>query len=240
MPLSIILVEPETPENIGFIARTMNCYKQTDLRFIGTRKLLPMSKAYKTGTKGKRILSKAQYYSSLEESLHDIHLALGFTRRKRSIQDRRVTDISETIASTSFHPKVALVFGKESKGLTQSDCRLMDKLVYIDLPDSTTCFNLSHCVTVVLHEIYYHTIKANNPLRSINNTQHLIEKPTIGQKNQILDSFLKILKKEKFFKQEKEEAHFHYLQDLWNRASPNQTEMDFLIGIFKKLTKKKK
>ena len=243
MPLSIILVEPEIPENIGFVARTMNCYRLADLRLVKTRKLNTQSKAYKTGTKGRETLSKAQYFSSVSESLHDIHLAIGFTRRKRSIQSLRVTDISETITSLSFKQNVALIFGKESQGLSKSDCDLMSKLIFVDLPNADTSLNLSHCVTVALHEIYYHSIKTYNPLNSSSQQTSLqkdsLNDLTVGNKDQTLQKFIQKLDQFNLFKANKKGAHLQYIQDLWHKADPNQKEMDFLIGLVKKILAKK-
>jgi tRNA/rRNA methyltransferase len=241
MPISIILVQPEIPENIGFIARSMKCYNQESLYIVGRRKLTPMSRAYKTGSSAVDILDNVQYHKSLADALKPFHMALGFTRRNRAISNKRVCLAHDTLPAVDFSLNVALVFGCESQGLSKEDCMLMNKLIRIVHPNTDFCFNLSHAVTVVLHEIFTHGIATHNPMRTQSletpdteeepNTQH----PLLENREDTFQTFLQLLERKKVFKNNKAAAHVEYLRDLWQRASPDQNEMTFLLGLVSRL-----
>ena len=241
MPISLILVSPEIPENIGFVARVMRCYNINTLRFVKLKKLSSRSLAYKTGCSATNVLDNAQYFKDIPSAIQDCHLAFGFTRRHRITKDKRVSSMEEVLCSTSFLNNVALVFGCESQGLSQEDCQWMNKLLFVKLPNTKSSLNLSHCVNIVLHEIFCHTLISNNPIienkSSTTPIHQAIKDTTIGDRQADFQTFLSILKSKNVLKKEKQEAHIKYCQDLWNRTCPNKDEMEFLIGLIHKLTK---
>ena len=247
MPLSIILVNPEIPQNVGFIARSMKCYLLSDLKIIG-KKYAPKSLAYKTGWTAREILQEAEHYKTLSEALTNIHYALGFTKRHRVEIPQRTSKLSETAASLDFSQNIALVFGRESHGLSKDDCNLMNKLVEIDVPNKDLSLNISHAVVIAMHEIFTHGLISGNPLvekseklkkpNSLNTNDYMEPPPlSFGQRQIAFENFLDILRKKKVLRTEKTRAHLEYLRRLWQRASPDEKEMEFLLGLIHKIGK---
>lgn len=162
--IKVVLVEPEIPENVGFVTRTMNCYGIGNLTLVRKPQYRPDSVAYKTSSSGIEILKKAQYAGSVEEAIADCQYAVGFSRRHRNLGIRSYS-IQEAIPLLPFSQKVALVFGKESMGLSNEDCLPLNRLIHIPMVDELLSLNLSHAVTVVLHEIFSRVPHSHNPIR---------------------------------------------------------------------------
>jgi tRNA C32,U32 (ribose-2'-O)-methylase TrmJ len=88
VPLVVVLSRPETPENIGFVARSMAAYGVNDLRIVGIPVVPADSKAYWTTCGGEDILQSAKYYPTVEAAITDCAQALGFTKRVRDKSQR--------------------------------------------------------------------------------------------------------------------------------------------------------
>jgi TrmH family RNA methyltransferase len=163
--IKVILVEPEIPENVGFVVRTMHCYGISQLALVRKPRYRARSLAFKTGHVGNEILKQAQYTSTVEEAIADCQYAVGFSRRHRKNIGIRSYTLQEAAPLLPFPQKVALVFGKESQGLSTEDCLPMDRMIHIPMVDEVLSLNLSHAVTVVLHEIFTRVPYSQNPIR---------------------------------------------------------------------------
>jgi tRNA C32,U32 (ribose-2'-O)-methylase TrmJ len=87
-PLCVVLSRPETPENIGFVARSMIAYGVNDLRLVGIPPVPEDSKAYWTTCGGEDVLRNAKYFATVDEAITDCVQALGFTKRVRDKSQR--------------------------------------------------------------------------------------------------------------------------------------------------------
>ncbi len=87
-PLCVVLSNPETPENIGFVARSMIAYGVKDLRLVGIPTVPEDSKAYWTTCGGEDVLRHAQYFDTVAEAVTDCAQAIGFTKRVREKSQR--------------------------------------------------------------------------------------------------------------------------------------------------------
>ena len=87
-PLCVVLSRPETPENIGFVARSMIAYGVNDLRLVGIPPVPEDSKAYWTTCGGEDVLRNAKYFPTVEAAITDCVQALGFTKRVREKSQR--------------------------------------------------------------------------------------------------------------------------------------------------------
>jgi tRNA/rRNA methyltransferase len=243
MSLCIVLVKPEISQNVGFVARAMKCFNVDDLRIVGKRRYPPISYAYKTGCSATDILDGASYYKTLPEALKSVSLSLGFTKRPRELT-QRVDRLRETVPALDLGQPTALVFGRESQGLSQEDCMATDKLIKIDLPNPELSLNLSHAVTLALFEIFAHGLITDNPL-VMGTTKAKETKPKktapapddtslYARKEDTFRFITRILKEKKVFLPNKMDAHLKYLRQLWQRANPSEKEAEFLMGVISK------
>ncbi|MDP6940685.1 MAG: RNA methyltransferase [Planctomycetota bacterium] len=143
----IVLVEPQNPANIGFIARVLANFGVSDWVMAGGPEILG-SEAERTGSAALNILTQLKRVDSIEEALEGCTEAIGFTAR--SGKYRQVT----SLPALSFPQQgpVALVFGREDRGLETEEIERCSQLCEIPTAGLSS-LNLSHAVAIVLYEM---------------------------------------------------------------------------------------
>ncbi|MGH1365503.1 MAG: RNA methyltransferase [Calditrichia bacterium] len=127
-----VLVEPETPGNVGSAARAIKTMGFNRMALVNPCDHLSRD-ARMLAHGSNDILEAAQVFSTLEEAVWDSNLVIATTNRKRDFQHPIFTpeQVAERAIIASNEHKVALVFGRESKGLTNEElttCHLMSTI----------------------------------------------------------------------------------------------------------------
>ncbi|MFB9885692.1 tRNA/rRNA methyltransferase [Balneatrix alpica] len=153
MQLVFILVEPELPENVGACARALKTMGINDWRLVNPCDHLS-DPARWLAHGSQDVLEKAEVFSSLEEALSDIDLVVATTVRERS--DRPFTHSAQWLAQhlqeRAAEPgKVAILFGRESSGLHNTELEHAQLLTYIPMAVSYPSLNLSQAVMLFAH-----------------------------------------------------------------------------------------
>ncbi len=151
----VVLVEPETPGNVGFAARAMANFGVTRMRIVG-EDVRENQYANVYAVHAASILENAEIYDTLEAALYDVEAAWGATARKGSNHSvTRVTvPLDQMPDPTSLPATVALVFGRESNGLSNEELALCDIVFTIPTSKRYESMNLSHAIAVTLYEFY--------------------------------------------------------------------------------------
>ena len=250
----VVLSNPETPMNIGGVARSMKAYGLSDLRLVGIPPIEEDSKAFWTTCGGEDVLRNAKYYPDVAAATADCIQSIGFTRRVRD-KSQRLFDFGDMQKLKEgrlpedhphFHqlpvfagfgeegqtlPLTALVFGCESKGLLHEETLCMTHLVRIALAAEDMSLNLSHAVIVVLHALTSDEIKSgpwSHP--------HAGPASTLEESEQALDDFVQALDRTGYLgKNGKESTRREKIGVLWRRLRPTRREIDFLRGALQAL-----
>ena len=151
---AVVLVRPDSPENIGLAARGMANTGFTDLRLVGLDKLEPP--AWRTAIHADSIIEGARFFPSLGEAVADRDLVLGSTARVR--HDFPLVPLSEAVARIEEYPaatRVGLVFGNERTGLTQEELGLANVRFHIPQASRQPSYNLGVAVTLTLHAVAF-------------------------------------------------------------------------------------
>ncbi|KAB8028472.1 RNA methyltransferase [Fluviispira multicolorata] len=166
--ISIILVEPEHPNNVGAVARAMNNMGFFNLRLIKPCDYLSGGKegAKTLAMHSQDILKNAKVYSCLSDALVDKQVVIAFTNRARG--QHKSLEVSwnlEKIFTDIRHDyKIAFVFGREASGLTNAEIDLCNICMKIPTFGNNTSLNLAQAVIVILYE-------ASKVLNKIGNTK---------------------------------------------------------------------
>jgi tRNA/rRNA methyltransferase len=153
--LSVILVEPQGPLNIGGVCRAMMNFGFSDLRLIRPQVDHLADEARLMAVKADSILEGARLYPTLEEALQDCHLALGTTRRFGKYREDFLhpDESARFLLPWTEKGRVALVFGREDKGLHTAELDLCQRLITIPTNDALPSMNLAQSVMICLYEI---------------------------------------------------------------------------------------
>lgn len=151
----VVLVGPEEPGNVGFVVRAMANFGVSRLRIVGDD-VREDQYANIFAVRAVEILHRAEIFDTLGEALSDVEAAWGATARKGSNHSvtRATTPLSELPDPTRIPATVALVFGRESVGLTNDELALCDIAFTIPTSKEYESLNLSHALVVTLYEMY--------------------------------------------------------------------------------------
>ncbi|MHA1137762.1 MAG: RNA methyltransferase [Candidatus Thorarchaeota archaeon] len=153
--LVVILVEPEQPGNVGFVTRVLANFGVGELRIVGWDPREDMI-AQIYSVRAHEILDSAGIYDDLPSALEDIEAAWATSARagRNHSVTRALVPLENLPDPTSLEGKVALVFGRESSGLTNEELGLCEFAFTISTSEGYPSLNLSHAVAIVLHHLY--------------------------------------------------------------------------------------
>ncbi len=150
----VILAYPENPDNIGAVARAIKNMGFETLRLV-TPPARWRIRGRKMAMSASDILKKAQVFRSLKDAAADISVLVGTTRRHGKERgtflafDKAIGKIQRE----SLKGNVGIVFGCESKGLSNEYIRLCDYQMTIPTGRAYPSLNLAQAVMVVLFSI---------------------------------------------------------------------------------------
>lgn len=144
----VVLVGPENPANVGFVARAMLAFGVSDLVLAGSAWTQMPAEAYRTGTAAPGILGKARLVPSLTEALAGCDDAVAFSRRPTVLRQEEFV-LPRVPAGLGARGRTALVFGRESAGLTREESAQCPRLARIPGAEGVS-LNLGQAVAVAL------------------------------------------------------------------------------------------
>ncbi len=151
--ISIVLVEPQNPGNIGMVCRAMKNMGLNKLRLVNPCQV-DHPEAYKFAVSAKDVLLDAKIYNSLEVALADIELSVATTRRHGKYRQEifNPEEISNLIKSNIINNKAAIVFGREDSGLTTDEVALCRWHATIQTSKAYGSMNLAQSVLIFCYE----------------------------------------------------------------------------------------
>ncbi|HTI51918.1 MAG TPA: RNA methyltransferase, partial [Planctomycetaceae bacterium] len=122
----IVLVQPESPGNVGSAARAMQTMGLSDLVVVAPVCNLEADEAYMLAHSAADLVRNLRIVSTLAEALADTVFSVGTTRRTRRVGYPIFTpeEAARQIRGRADCQPVALVFGRESSGLTNPELAL--------------------------------------------------------------------------------------------------------------------
>jgi len=226
-PHRVILVEPELPENIGFVVRAMSCFGWSKLVLLNARRPDPESPAFRTATLGKEILARAEEASSLEEAFGDARTTVAFTRRPHQKGLLPLPHLAQD--SLSHEAPWALVFGRESIGLTSEEVMACDIACSIPTVHTTGSLNLGQAASIAL--AFLHDL----PSRPV---QEAGEGSALATAREEWARWVgDEIEKRGLLHPARLDAGRRHLQSILRRMRPNDGELRFLQGLSRRLAK---
>ncbi|MEM4446508.1 MAG: RNA methyltransferase [Candidatus Jordarchaeales archaeon] len=151
----VVLVEPEHASNVGAVARLIKNF-MGELVIVNP-KFSSFEEAYILAKRGKDVLEQARIVSSIEEAVSNVDCVVATTAKLGDQYNVFRTAITPQLLAEnlkSVRGRVAILFGRESIGLTNEELKLADIVVTIPTSDTYPTLNLSHAVAIVLYELF--------------------------------------------------------------------------------------
>lgn len=160
-----VLIEPKEPGNVGASARALKNMGFRNLVIIGRNELLT-EKSRWMACNAVDILRSASFYEDLWSSIRDKNLVVGTSRRlgKRRGPILPLEGGAKRIRSMASENRVAILFGREDRGLYNEEVERCGFLITIPANRSAPSLNLSQAVMLVAYELSRETSVMETPL----------------------------------------------------------------------------
>lgn len=225
--LSVVLVESRGERNIGSVARAMANFGVTDLRLVAPRVDHLDEEARKMAVKASVLLEQATLYPDLQSALNDCHYAYATTRRfgKYRVDFHHPDSAATELLGLLDQGRVAMVFGREDKGLKTEELDLCQRLITIPTGGSIASMNLAQSVVICLYEVAKQHGAANGKKiggRRLATVEHLEV-----LFSHMRDTFLKI----RYLNPQNPEHIMRAYRQIFGRASLDDREVRILRGL---------
>lgn len=220
-----VLVQPENPANVGAVARVvMNTgLEGLDLVDPGDWRTL---ETWRTAWRAEDILEQARVFETLAEALEDAVYVAGFAGRTgMRVQPITPRVMVSEVAALSDDAPAALVFGRESTGLTESELKLCHRRVLIPAHERQPSLNLAQAVMVAGYELYLGASEeASGPARAPHkDTERALSK----LERALLDVG--------FFTEDNVGPRFAEWRELFGRAGLTPREVQMVLALARKI-----
>jgi len=151
---AFVLHRPQSAGNIGAAARALKNMGFDDLRLVAPGTLKSREAAAMAVHAGD-VLARATVFSDLAAALADCSVAVGTTSRRGGYRSRAnpLRAVAEELDGLAASNKIAIVFGREDRGLTNRELKLCHRLITIPTAPEYPSLNLAQAVMVVAYEL---------------------------------------------------------------------------------------
>ena len=228
--IKVVLVGTTHPGNIGATARAMKTMGLQHLELVNPR-IFPSKEATAMAAGADDILDNVSIYGELADAIKDCNRVFGTSARVRSISwpvikpEEAARQLAEMVVSRS---PVAVVFGRESSGLTNEELELCNSMISIPVNPDYTSLNIAAAVQIICYEIRKALYEFEVPEHG---NREGVPLATTGELELFYEHLQQSITDIGFFNPENPRLLMRRLRRLFNRAQLDQNEYNILRGI---------
>jgi tRNA/rRNA methyltransferase len=226
--IRIVLVEPLYGGNIGSVCRAMNNNNITDLAIVNPRPETDWDEARKLACNRPEQLEARKTFSTLAEAVADCTLVAGTSARTGFYRDTSHTarEFAPIGLESATHQKMALVFGREDKGLFNEELALCTHLIQIPSSTLYTSLNLSHAVAIVCYELFCAS-------GQFTPSEEVAEEATSDLRERLFEIWRQMMVETEFTHDQKLDHMMMGLRRIFNRGKLTVPDVKILMGLAK-------
>lgn len=227
MAIRIVLVDPNHPGNIGAAARAMKNMGLTELHLVRP-KLFPHADATARASGADDVLDAARVHEEFEGAIAACGLVVGTSARQRHLPWDLVEprECAARIAQAAKVGDVAIVFGSERIGLTNTELARCNLLVTIPTDVQYSSLNLGMAVQVIAYELWL-ALRPEAPPPPPRD----VPLATAEEMSRLYQHIEQVLEEIDFRDRTGGGHLMARIRRLFNRAQLDQNEMNILRGI---------
>ena len=241
----VVLINTTHPGNIGAAARAMKVMGLSSLHLV-TPKIFPNAEATAMASGADDLLQTAVVHDSLDSALAGCSLVLGTSARLRSLPmpmldarraaeqavleaDGHETDGPEIEGHEVKGHEVAILFGRERYGLVNEEMQRCQYLVNIPSNPAYSSLNLAQAVQIIGYELRVAAMGGAGTSVPPLDWEPVDDRQMEGFFEHLEQTLLDI----RFLNPKQPKRLMMRLRRLFNRARPDQNEINILRGILK-------
>ena len=235
--VKVVLVGTTHPGNIGATARAMKNMGILDLALVEPKEF-PSDVATFRSKAAKDILEKASVHTSLEEAISECELVVGTSARGRTVPWPVLNprEAAEEMHKSSLNGKVAIVFGREDRGLTNEELGLCNFHVHIPSDPEYSSLNLSQAVQILAYEIRLSYLQD----RHVNEEYWDVELANNEQTERLINHMDELMQEVDFYDVENPRKLLVRIRRFFKRSKIDVMEANIFRGLFATIQKKLK
>ncbi len=229
MNITIVLHEPQNLVNIGGVVRAMANMGLERLTVVDPAEFDPWritGIAHRTA----HIVEQARVAATLEEALADTTYVVGTSARPRTARRnyRRPRELAARILRRSREGEVAIVFGREDRGLSNEALDRCQEVIVIPTGASHPSLNLAQAVLLVAYELFLAGAGAPPELPAGKRSLGPASAAELEEMYRALESGLASID---FFKARKPESVMRVLRTVFGRTTLDSHEARLVRGV---------
>ena len=235
--VKVVLVGTTHPGNIGATARAMKNMGILDLALVEPKEF-PSDVATFRSKAAKDILEKASVHRSLAEAVSECELVVGTSARGRTVPWPVLNprEAAEEMHKSSRNGKVAIVFGREDRGLTNEELGLCNFHVHIPSDPEYSSLNLSQAVQILAYEIRLSYLKDQH----VNKDYWDVELANNEQTERLINHMDELMQEIDFYDVENPRKLLVRVRRFFKRSKIDVMEANIFRGLFATIQKKLK
>ncbi len=224
--IRIVLVETSHPGNIGAAARAMKTMGLGRLLLVNPAEY-PHPDATALASSAGDVLEGAQVVPDLDTALEGCVLVAGTSARRRGIGPPELMprECAARLTAAAAERDVALVFGRERTGLTNEELDRCHLLVTIPANPEYASLNLAAAVQVLAYELLL--ARGTTPTAA----ESEVPLATADELERLYQHLEQAALETGFLDPENPKHLMRRLRRLFNRAQPDQNELNILRGL---------
>lgn len=225
--IRIVLVETTHPGNIGAVARAMKTMGIGSL-YLVKPKIFPSAESTARASGADDILEQARVCDDLVRALVGCRLVVGTSARRRTVEWPELAPRQSALRmlAEAARGPVALVFGRESSGLSNSELERCHFLAHIPTNPDFSSLNIAAAVQLFVYELYQLAL-ADVPAEAIEGREVAAAEALEGLHQHMAQALVEI----GFADPQQSKKLMRRLRRLFNRARPDSDELNILRGI---------
>jgi TrmH family RNA methyltransferase len=227
----VVVVEPETPGNVGTIARAMKNFGLTELKLVNPPEMGRDSEAYGfAGHAREDVLPNAEEvtFDEVVESYHTVGTtAITNEDSRRHVRFPYKTPVEIRESLETVETRTALVFGREGTGLNNDELARLDEVCSIPASADYPVLNLGQAATVLLYELRTLTV---DEMQLPDVERERAAEAEIDRLYDFFSDFLDVVE----HRDHKRPKTMRMMRRLIGRAHPTEREVKTLVGIFRR------
>ena len=238
--IKIVLVNTAHPGNIGGAARAMKNMGLSELCLVEPREY-PAPRAVWRAAGAREVLTHATVVDSVDEAIADCSLVIGTSARERRIPWPLINprECGVRVWAEAQKHKVALLFGREDRGLTNDELQKCHYHVHIPSNPEYSSLNLATAVQVLAYEIRMASLaNENGDLPDLAEwDQPLVNAEDLENfHNHLAETMAEL----DFYDPENPKQLLTRMRRLFNRLRMDQMEVSILRGLLSAVQRKLK
>lgn len=224
--IRVVLVEPREGGNVGAVARVMKNFGLDDLWIVGeVPPLQPVATWWASGADD--LIESARRVESLELALADCVVTVATSSARGRVFAEPVTParVRGEVEALAPHQTLAIVFGREDRGLTAEETALCQLTAVIPTSAAFPTMNLAQSVTVFAYECFGRREHEVSPRDLAPN--EMLER--------IHDRAAALLLETGFLHENNPARIYAELRRVIGRASLDRREAEIVLGVIKQI-----